>query len=58
MECHDKCMEGRERKMEMEALAFKTEKGRWTGRLLFEEFLMGSMCKFQGNFTAAECIES
>lgn len=46
VECHVnlKCMEERERRKELEALAFKTEKGRRTGRLLFEEFLMGSMC--------------
>ena len=45
--CHVKYM-GEEGKRELEALAFKTingtEKGRRTGRLLFGEFLMGSMC--------------
>lgn len=44
VESHVKCLEERERKRELEALVFKTEKGRRTGRLLFEEFLMGSMC--------------
>lgn len=48
VECHVKYMEERERKLELEALVFKTingtEKGRRTGRLLFGEFLMGSMC--------------
>jgi hypothetical protein len=43
-----KYMEERERKRELEALFFKTinrlKKGRRTGRLLFGEFLMGSMC--------------
>ena len=43
VECHDKCMEEREGKRELEALVFKTEKGRRSG-MLFEEFLMGSMC--------------
>jgi hypothetical protein len=61
VESHVKYMEERERKKELEALAFKTINGLKRGVELagccLESSLWGACVRFEGNFTAAECID-